>query len=81
MGSFLVALASTDQLTRGPVNAHLISGHRNAQKAFAKVDIAIKLVKENQGSSFIQTLWTFITQTRPCNIQQYFTAVKILIFR
>ena len=23
----------------------------------------------------------YITQTRPCNIQQYFTAVKILIFR
>ena len=22
-----------------------------------------------------------ITQTRPCNIQQYFTAVKMLIFR
>ena len=22
-----------------------------------------------------------ITQTRPCNIQQYFTAVKIMIFR
>ena len=23
----------------------------------------------------------YITQTRPCNIQQYFTAVKMLIFR
>ena len=22
-----------------------------------------------------------ITQTRPCNIQQYFTAVKMLVFR
>ena len=25
--------------------------------------------------------WTDITQTHPCNIQQYFTAVKMLIFR
>ena len=29
----------------------------------------------------IKTEWHVITQTRPCNIQQYFTAVKMFIFR
>ena len=37
------------------------------------------IICSNDRASF--RLDVMITQTRPCNIQQYFTAVKMLIFR
>ena len=46
--------------------------------------IAEKEIKENkEGKGLILALShenLFITQIRPCNIQQYFTAVKLSIF-
>ena len=38
-------------------------------------------VQADQSLRWVKSLFPFITKTRPCNIQQYFTAVKMFIFR
>ena len=45
---------------------------------FEMILMAVGLVMEM--AVYAETI-NFITQTRPCNILQYFKAVKILIFR
>ena len=37
--------------------------------------------KGNINGNYTKRLQHYITKTRPCNIQQYFTAVKMFIFR